>query len=146
MNAAIKRAISRRRELRIGTISALWVWPRPTAATRLVSFRGSGDASPGSELPALRSSSLVAWADSDHQFADGYFLSRDAMRWFWDQYTTDEDERNEITASPLRVTSDDLASLPKALVITGEATCSATRARPTAENTAKPAGLSRDGR
>jgi len=59
--------------------------------------------------------------DSYHQFADGYFLSREAMKWFWDQYTTDENKRNEITASPLRATSDDLAGLPKALVITGEA-------------------------
>jgi acetyl esterase len=59
--------------------------------------------------------------DSYHQFAEGYFLRRDAMEWFWDQYTTDENQRNEITSSPLRATSDDLAGLPRALVITGEA-------------------------
>jgi acetyl esterase/lipase len=59
--------------------------------------------------------------DSYDQFAEGYCLSREAMKWFWDQYTTDENERNEITASPLRAASDDLAGLPKALVITGEA-------------------------
>jgi len=58
---------------------------------------------------------------SYHQFAEGYFLRRDAMEWFWHQYTTDENERNEITASPLRATREDLAGLPKALVITGEA-------------------------
>jgi acetyl esterase/lipase len=58
---------------------------------------------------------------SYHEFAEGYFLRRDAMQWFWDQYTMDEDERAEITASPLRATTDDLAELPKALVITGEA-------------------------
>lgn len=39
--------------------------------------------------------------DSYHQFAEGYFLRRDAMQWFWDQYT-DEAERAQITASPLR--------------------------------------------
>jgi acetyl esterase/lipase len=59
--------------------------------------------------------------DSYHQFAEGYFLRRDAMQWFWDQYTTDENQRNQITASPLRATTDELAGLPKALVITGEA-------------------------
>jgi acetyl esterase/lipase len=59
--------------------------------------------------------------DSYHEFATGYFLRRDAMQWFWDQYATDERQRNEITASPLRATTDDLAGLPKALVITGEA-------------------------
>lgn len=59
--------------------------------------------------------------ESYHQFAEGYFLRRDGMQWFWDQYTTDEEARNEITASPLRATLEDLKDLPKALVITGEA-------------------------
>jgi acetyl esterase len=59
--------------------------------------------------------------DSYHQFAEGYFLRRDAMEWFWDQYTTDPAQRAEITASPLRASLDDLAGLPPALVITGEA-------------------------
>ncbi|MEV1173494.1 alpha/beta hydrolase [Nonomuraea sp. NPDC049784] len=58
---------------------------------------------------------------SYHQFAEGYFLTREAMKWFWDQYTTDEKERAEITASPLRATVEQLAGLPPALVITGEA-------------------------
>ena len=59
--------------------------------------------------------------ESYHQFAEGYWLRRDAMLWFWDQYTTDPDERAEITASPLRATAEDLAGLPTALVINGEA-------------------------
>ncbi|MBW8703774.1 Carboxylesterase NlhH [Streptomyces sp. MBT84] len=58
---------------------------------------------------------------SYHQFAEGYFLRRDAMQWFWDQYTTDEAQRAEITASPLRATVEQLGGLPPALVITGEA-------------------------
>ncbi|MFI6435450.1 alpha/beta hydrolase [Streptomyces sp. NPDC050759] len=58
---------------------------------------------------------------SYHQFAEGYFLRRDAMRWFWDQYTTDEKQRAEITASPLRASVDQLRDLPPALVITAEA-------------------------
>jgi acetyl esterase/lipase len=59
--------------------------------------------------------------DSYHQFAEGYFLRRDAMQWFWDQYTIDTAQRAEITASPLRASIDELAGLPPALVITGEA-------------------------
>jgi acetyl esterase len=59
--------------------------------------------------------------DSYHQFAEGYFLRRDAMQWFWDQYTVDAAQRSEITASPLRASLDELAGLPPALVITGEA-------------------------
>jgi acetyl esterase len=58
---------------------------------------------------------------SYRQFAEGYFLRRDAMRWFWDQYTTDETQRAEITASPLRAGVEQLAGLPPALVITAEA-------------------------
>ncbi|MDT0570786.1 alpha/beta hydrolase [Streptomyces sp. DSM 3412] len=58
---------------------------------------------------------------SYHQFATGYFLRRDGMQWFWDQYTTDEAERAQITASPLRAGVDQLRDLPPALVITGEA-------------------------
>jgi acetyl esterase/lipase len=59
--------------------------------------------------------------DSYHEFATGYFLRRDGMQWFWDQYTTDESQRAEITASPLRARLEQLAGLPPALVITGEA-------------------------
>ena len=58
---------------------------------------------------------------SYRQFASGYWLSRDAMRWYWDQYTTDPAQRAEITASPLRATTDELSGLPQALVIVGEA-------------------------
>ncbi|MDQ2582948.1 alpha/beta hydrolase [Saccharothrix yanglingensis] len=58
---------------------------------------------------------------SYHEFAEGYFLRRDAMQWFWDQYTTDEGERAQITASPLRASTGQLAGLPPALVITAEA-------------------------
>jgi acetyl esterase len=56
---------------------------------------------------------------SYRQFATGYFLRRDGMQWFWDQYTTDEAERAQITASPLRATTEQLTGLPRALIITG---------------------------
>lgn len=59
--------------------------------------------------------------ESYNQFAEGYFLMKEGMKWFWDQYTTDPDERNQITASPLRATTEQLQGLPEALVITGEA-------------------------
>ena len=58
---------------------------------------------------------------SYHDFATGYFLQREGMQWFWDQYTTDPAERALPTASPLRATSEQLAGLPPALVIPGEA-------------------------
>jgi len=59
--------------------------------------------------------------ESYREFAEGYYLYRDGMKWFWDQYTTSEAERNQITASPLRATSEQLQGLPDALIITDEA-------------------------
>jgi acetyl esterase len=58
---------------------------------------------------------------SYQEFAEGYFLRRDGMQWFWDQYTTSEEARDQITASPLRASLEQLAGLPLALVITGQA-------------------------
>ena len=58
---------------------------------------------------------------SYHQFAEGFHLRRDAMMWFWEQYTRHEGERNEITASPLRASMQQLQGLPPALVITAGA-------------------------
>ncbi|OHV31656.1 MULTISPECIES: alpha/beta hydrolase [Pseudofrankia] len=58
---------------------------------------------------------------SYQRFANGYVLSRDLMRWSWDQYAPDEASRAEILASPLRAGLETLADLPPALVITAEA-------------------------
>jgi acetyl esterase len=43
------------------------------------------------------------------------------MMWFWDQYTATPEQRDEITASPLRANIKQLKGLPPALVITAEA-------------------------
>ncbi|MFG2848593.1 alpha/beta hydrolase [Kitasatospora sp. NPDC048296] len=59
--------------------------------------------------------------DSYRQFANGPWLTRKAMQWFWDAYAPDKNVRNQILASPLRATLDQLKGLPKALVITDEA-------------------------
>ncbi|MEU4834228.1 alpha/beta hydrolase [Streptosporangium sp. NPDC023615] len=58
---------------------------------------------------------------SYREFAEGYFLRADGMRWSWDQYVPDEGRRPESTASPLRATRRELAGLPPTLVITAEA-------------------------
>ena len=44
--------------------------------------------------------------DSYDEFAEGYYLTRKAMEWFWDAYTTDPAERAEIYASPNQATTD----------------------------------------
>jgi acetyl esterase len=55
------------------------------------------------------------------QFAEGPWLTRRAMQWFWDAYLPDLEKRSEPTASPLQATLEQLAGLPPALVITDEA-------------------------
>lgn len=58
---------------------------------------------------------------SYEQFAEGHFLTRNMMKWFWDNYTTDPKQRAEIYASPLRASLDQLKGLPPALVQTASA-------------------------
>ncbi|UCM89914.1 alpha/beta hydrolase [Streptomyces marincola] len=70
---------------------------------------------------------LYPVADADfetasyQQFADGYYLTRDGMIWFWDHYAPDRERRSEPYASPLRASIDQLKGLPRTLVITDEA-------------------------
>jgi acetyl esterase len=54
------------------------------------------------------------------QFADGPWLTRPAMEWFWDEYLPDQSKRKEPNASPLLASLEQLAGLPRALVITAE--------------------------
>ena len=78
--------------------------------------------------PAIRFQALL-WPVTDasfetasyNQFAEGHFLSKNMMKWFWDNYTTDAGQRSEIYASPLRATTAQLKGLPPALVQTAEA-------------------------
>ncbi|MGQ4513586.1 alpha/beta hydrolase fold domain-containing protein [Streptomyces sp. DW26H14] len=55
------------------------------------------------------------------QFADGHYLTRDGMIWFWDQYTADPKQRAEPYASPLLAPLEQLKGLPTTLVVTDEA-------------------------
>ena len=71
---------------------------------------------------------LLLWPVTDanfnnasyNQFAEGHFLTRGMMEWFWDNYTSDPKQRNEIYASPLRASLEQLQGLPPALVQTAE--------------------------
>jgi len=57
---------------------------------------------------------------SYNQFADGPWLTKSAMQWFWDQYLPDHSMRKDPTASPLMASTEQLSGLPKALIITAE--------------------------
>jgi acetyl esterase len=54
------------------------------------------------------------------RFADGPWLTKRAMEWFWDAYLPDPAARNQPTATPLSASPDQLANLPEALVIVNE--------------------------
>jgi acetyl esterase len=55
------------------------------------------------------------------EFAEGYYLSRKAMEWFWDAYVPGTDERAEITASPNQASIQQLEGLPPTLLLVDEA-------------------------
>jgi len=54
------------------------------------------------------------------EFANGPWLTKPAMRWFWDAYAPNKDDRKKITASPLAASVEQLKGLPPALLITDE--------------------------
>lgn len=54
------------------------------------------------------------------KYQEGYWLTREAMKWFWDNYTSSETNRKEPTVSPLQASIEQLEGLPPALVINGE--------------------------
>lgn len=75
--------------------------------------------------PAIRSQ-ILFWpvtnpdfeTPSYNEYAEGYFLTKATMKWFWDNYTVDPEKRHEIHASPLHATLEQLAGLPPALIQT----------------------------
>lgn len=58
---------------------------------------------------------------SYRQFAVNYYLYRAGMQWFWQQYTTCQADRNQITASPLRADIAALKCMPETMIINGQA-------------------------
>jgi acetyl esterase/lipase len=77
--------------------------------------------------PSIRFQGLM-WPVTDNNFEDGsyntfqqgHFLTRPMMKWFWDAYTKDPKQRNEIYASPLRASIEELKGLPPALIQVAE--------------------------
>ena len=71
---------------------------------------------------------LLLWPVTDanletasyNQFAQGHFLTKPLMKWFWDNYTTDPKQRAERFASPLQATTEQLKGLPPTLIQTAE--------------------------
>lgn len=79
------------------------------------------------QTPAIRYQ-VMLWPVTDarfdtgsyNQFSNGYFLSKNMMKWFWDNYTTKESDRHNILASPLEASREQLKGLPPTLIQTAE--------------------------
>jgi acetyl esterase/lipase len=90
-----------------------------TAAVTLMAKEKNG--------PAFKLQVLL-WPVTDANFetssykelAEGRFLTRKMMIWFWDNYLPDVKKRKEIFASPLQASVEQLKGLPPALVQTAE--------------------------
>jgi len=71
---------------------------------------------------------ILMWPIVDHDFeTESYkkygkdrFLTTPLMKWMYDLYTTSEEERNQIYASPLRASIEELEGLPPALIQVAE--------------------------
>ena len=79
------------------------------------------------KTPAIKAQLLfypVTSANFDNgsyrEFAQGPWLTRDGMKWFWDQYEPNIAKREDIYHSPLNATIEQLKGLPQAMVITDE--------------------------
>jgi acetyl esterase len=86
------------------------------AAVVALMARDAGD--PAIQLQMLNYpvTDLAAEAPSYAEFADGFMLTRDSMRWFVDHYLESKSEASDWRASPLRAPS--LAGVAPALVVT----------------------------
>ena len=58
--------------------------------------------------------------ESYKAFADGPWLAREGMKWFWNAYAPEDKQKSDILASPLRASLGDLNGLPPAFIITAE--------------------------
>lgn len=68
------------------------------------------------------------------QFAVDYYLYREGMKWFWQQYTVCAEERNQITASPLRADVNCLKCFPPTMIINGQADVLRSEGKPLAKS------------
>lgn len=90
-----------------------------TAAVALMAKEKNG--------PAIKLQ-VMLWPVTDANFdtgsytelAEGRFLSRNMMIWFWDNYLPDKTARKNIYAAPLNANAEQLKGLPPALIQTAE--------------------------
>lgn len=55
------------------------------------------------------------------QFAENYYLYREGMKWFWQQYAPYSKDRNHILASPLKADAECFQKFPDTMIVNGQA-------------------------
>ena len=93
-------------------------WSAGAGLTAVVTQRARDEGGPVVRGQLLLCPAVDAGMDtpSYRENAEGYILTAELMRWFWDHYC-DPEKRGDPTASPLR---GNLADLPPAIVVTAE--------------------------
>lgn len=61
------------------------------------------------------------YTNSYCEFASGYYLYREGMKWFWNQYEPNWNKRKSILATPLKASLEELRNMPDAMILNGEA-------------------------
>ena len=89
------------------------------AAVVALMARDRGGRAPTFQLLIYPATDYYLPGTSSYQHnADGYFLTKDDMKWFWNHYLSNDADAANPCACPLRAAS--LTGLPSALVITAE--------------------------
>ena len=60
---------------------------------------------------------------SYNKYQEGYFLTRESMKWFWNNYLPNGVNRKEPTISPLQASTEQLQGLPPALILSVASYC-----------------------
>ncbi|KYQ92156.1 esterase/lipase/thioesterase domain-containing protein [Tieghemostelium lacteum] len=58
--------------------------------------------------------------NSYNEFGKDFYLSRDGMQWFWDQYTSSKKDLMDVHCCPSRASVDQLKGLPETMILNGE--------------------------
>jgi acetyl esterase len=86
------------------------------AAVICQAVRDAGETGPAFQMLIYPATDLSRESQSHKQFADGYFLTRELIDWFWKAYVPTGVDRSQLRLSPLLAT--DFRDLPPAFVLT----------------------------
>lgn len=86
------------------------------AAVVCQAARDRGEETPAFQMLIYPATDSSRESRSRQKFAEGYFLTRELMEWFWDAYAPDGTDQTDLRLSPLL--AEDFKGLPPAFVLT----------------------------